>query len=140
MKTSAIVVAGLVGSYVLLGYANAAETTVLPIAYPLETCVVSGEKLEAGDMGPMIDYVHKEDGKPDRLVRLCCKGCIKDFNKDPATYLKKIDDAGQASGNPAAPSGERWACPMKDFIGNGPGPCPVCGMKMSVVPDEKTNP
>lgn len=27
-------------------------------------------------------------------------------------------------------SGERWACPMLDFLGTGPGACPVCGMKM----------
>ncbi len=62
-------------------------------SYPLDTCVVSGDKLEGGDMGPPIDYVYKEGGKPDRLVRLCCKHCIKDFNKDPAAYLKKIDEA-----------------------------------------------
>src|SRR5688572_5224337 len=29
--------------------------------------------------------------------------------------------------------GERWACPMMDFIGNRPGNCPVCGMKMTKV-------
>ncbi len=29
--------------------------------------------------------------------------------------------------------GERWACPMMDFIGNKPGNCPVCGMKMTRV-------
>ena len=64
-------------------------------AYPLDTCVVSGEKLE-GDMGSPVDYVHKEAGKPDRLVRFCCKGCIKDFQKDPAKFLKRIDDAAAA--------------------------------------------
>lgn len=30
-------------------------------------------------------------------------------------------------------TGERWACPMMDFIGNRPGDCPVCGMKMTKV-------
>lgn len=29
--------------------------------------------------------------------------------------------------------GERWACPMMDFIGQKPGDCPVCGMKMTRV-------
>lgn len=62
-------------------------------AYPLTTCVVSGDTLGGGDMGPPINYVHKEEGKPDRLVRFCCKSCIRDFKKDPAPYLKKIDDA-----------------------------------------------
>jgi Cu(I)/Ag(I) efflux system membrane fusion protein len=30
-------------------------------------------------------------------------------------------------------TGERWACPMMDFIGNKPGECPVCGMTMQKV-------
>jgi membrane fusion protein, copper/silver efflux system len=30
-------------------------------------------------------------------------------------------------------TGERWACPMMDFIGNRPGDCPVCGMQMTRV-------
>jgi len=33
----------------------------------------------------------------------------------------------------AAAPGERWACPMMDFIGNKAGDCPVCGMKMAKV-------
>ena len=65
------------------------------VAYPLTTCVVSGDKL-GGDMGAPFDYIYKEDGKPDRLVRFCCKGCLKDFKKDPAKYLKMIDDAAVA--------------------------------------------
>ncbi|MBL9209562.1 MAG: efflux RND transporter periplasmic adaptor subunit [Opitutaceae bacterium] len=36
------------------------------------------------------------------------------------------------SANLSAP-GERWACPMMDFIGTKPGDCPVCGMKMTKV-------
>jgi YHS domain-containing protein len=51
--------------------------------YPLKVCVVSGEKL--GSMGA--PYIHKHDGKE---VQLCCKGCLKDFNKDPEKYLAKI--------------------------------------------------
>lgn len=60
-------------------------------AYPLDTCVVSGDKL--GEMGTPVEYVHKEEGKPDRLVLLCCKGCIRDFKKSPEQYLKKLDAA-----------------------------------------------
>ena len=29
--------------------------------------------------------------------------------------------------------GTRWACPMMDYIGNQPGRCPVCGMKLQPV-------
>ncbi len=54
--------------------------------YPLTTCVVSGEKL--GEMGE--PYIFQYEG---REVRFCCKKCRKDFLKEPATYLKKIDDA-----------------------------------------------
>lgn len=31
------------------------------------------------------------------------------------------------------PTGERWACPMMDFIGSRPGDCPVCGMVLQQV-------
>ena len=34
---------------------------------------------------------------------------------------------------PAGNTGERWACPMMDFIGNKPGTCPVCGMQLQKV-------
>ena len=45
----------------------------------------------------------------------------------PATALFVPDAAvSQADGD----SGERWACPMLDFIGTHAGTCPVCGMKM----------
>ena len=60
--------------------------------YPLTTCIVSGDKRD-GDMGAPLDYVYKQDCKSDRLVRFCCKNCVKDFQKDPAKYLKMIDDA-----------------------------------------------
>ena len=61
--------------------------------YPMTKCVVSGDKLEGGDMGPPADYVYKVEGKPDRLVRFCCKDCVDDFNKEPEKYLKAIDEA-----------------------------------------------
>lgn len=54
--------------------------------YPLKVCVVSGEKL--GSMGA--PYIHNHEGKE---VQFCCKGCIKDFNKEPEKYLAKITSA-----------------------------------------------
>jgi Cu(I)/Ag(I) efflux system membrane fusion protein len=33
----------------------------------------------------------------------------------------------------AAPTGERWACAMLDFVGDHPGTCPVCGMTLQRV-------
>ncbi len=61
-------------------------------AYPLKTCVVSEEEF-GGDMGEAVDYIYKQEGQADRLVRFCCKKCIKDFTKAPTLYLKKIDEA-----------------------------------------------
>jgi len=54
--------------------------------YPLDTCVVSGEKL--GGMGDVIDHV---DGT--RLVRFCCGSCVDAYEKDPASYMAKVDAA-----------------------------------------------
>ena len=72
--------------------ADAAWLAKAKAEYPLKTCVVDGEEL-GGGMGETVDYIYKQEGRPDRLVRFSCSGCIKDFNKDPAKYLKKIDEA-----------------------------------------------
>jgi len=49
----------------------------------------------------------------------------------PQSALFHVPDAHDHSAEVA--TGERWACPMMDFIGNKPGDCPVCGMKMTKV-------
>jgi YHS domain-containing protein len=54
--------------------------------YPLKTCVVTGEKL--GEMGD--PYVWEYEG---REIKFCCKGCVKDFKKEPAKYIKLMDEA-----------------------------------------------
>jgi hypothetical protein len=59
-----------------------------PKPYPLDTCIVSGEKIGA-DPG-MKPYAFTHEG---REIKLCCKGCLKDFNKDKAKYVKKIEEA-----------------------------------------------
>ena len=67
---------------------NAAAATP-PKPDKLTTCPVSGEKL--GEMGKPYVFVYK-----DQEVKLCCSGCKKDFDKDPAKYLKKIREADAA--------------------------------------------
>jgi hypothetical protein len=57
--------------------------------YPLDTCPVSGEKL--GTMGKPVVLQHE-----GREVRLCCPGCLDKFKKDPAPYMKKLDEAEKA--------------------------------------------
>ena len=71
---------------------DAAWLTKAKAGYPLKTCAVSGEELGAG-MGDAVDYVYKQAGQPDRLVRFCCEMCLPKFKKDPAKYLKQIDEA-----------------------------------------------
>jgi YHS domain-containing protein len=53
--------------------------------WPLDTCVVSGEKL--GSMGDPVIRLHE-----GREVRFCCSGCVSMFESDPATYLKEADE------------------------------------------------
>jgi YHS domain-containing protein len=55
----------------------------------LTTCPVSDEKL--GEMGKPYVFVYQ-----GQEVKLCCPGCKKDFDKDPAKYIKKIQDAAAA--------------------------------------------
>jgi len=77
--------------------------------YPLKTCVVSGEEL--GGMGDALDRV-----VAGRLVRLCCKGCIKKLEKDPAKFIGLVDAARGAKGGACG-----GAC------GNGGGCCGAGG-------------
>lgn len=81
----------------------AASETVAPAApvmnnaaYPLDYCVVSGEKLDA--MGDPV--VKMYDG---REVKFCCNMCVKKFEKDKAKYSKKLNDAIIASQKPNYP-------------------------------------
>jgi YHS domain-containing protein len=55
----------------------------------LATCPVSGDKL--GEMGKPFLMEYK-----DQEVKLCCKDCKKDFDKDPAKFMKKIRAADKA--------------------------------------------
>jgi hypothetical protein len=52
-------------------------------AYPLKTCIVSGEEL--GKMGEPFRFTYK-----GQEIKLCCKGCEKDFNKEPEKFLQRI--------------------------------------------------
>ena len=54
--------------------------------YPLKVCVVSGEALDSMGKPHVFTYEGQE-------VKLCCDGCLKDFKKEPAKFLKKLADA-----------------------------------------------
>jgi YHS domain-containing protein len=81
------------GVTILASAAIAADTTNAP-AKPdrLTTCPISGNKL--GEMGD--PYVFVCQGQE---VKLCCPNCRKDFDKDPAQYLKKIRAADTKAKN-----------------------------------------
>ena len=72
----------------LAGDTNSAAATP-PKPDKLTTCPVSGEKLD--EMGKPYVFTYK-----GQEVKLRCPGCKKDFDKDPARYLKKIRAADTA--------------------------------------------
>ena len=72
-----------------VGLAQTQSTSKKPRPYPLDTCLVSGEKLGSGGMKP---YVFTHEG---REIQLCCKDCLKDFNKEPAKFIKKLEAAAK---------------------------------------------
>jgi hypothetical protein len=71
--------------------AKAAPQPVKKVAkvkpYPLKACIVSDETL-GGDMGDPYVFTYK-----GREIKLCCKNCRKDFDKNPAKYIKKLEAA-----------------------------------------------
>lgn len=65
----------------------ASASSVKP--YPLDTCLVSGEKI--GSMGDPI-IIHHEG----REIKFCCDSCVPKFKKDPAKYLAKLDHSNHS--------------------------------------------
>ena len=59
-----------------------------PKPYTLDKCIVSDEKLGADPA--MKPYVFTHEG---REIKLCCKSCLKDFKKDSAKFVTKIEAA-----------------------------------------------
>jgi YHS domain-containing protein len=66
----------------------AADKPTKPKPYPLDTCVVTGEKL--GGMGDPFVFTHE-----GQEIKLCCKSCKKDFDKDPAKFMGKVTEANK---------------------------------------------
>ncbi|HRQ72424.1 MAG TPA: hypothetical protein PLU35_05280 [Phycisphaerales bacterium] len=56
--------------------------------YPLETCIVSDEPLKEDGRDVATEIVFN-----NRLVRLCCRTCAKEFAADPRALMKKLDKA-----------------------------------------------
>jgi YHS domain-containing protein len=54
--------------------------------YPVDWCIVTGEKL--GSMGDPVSKTYQ-----GQEVKFCCKYCIPEFEKTPAAFLARIDSA-----------------------------------------------
>jgi hypothetical protein len=63
------------------------STNAVMKPYPLDYCLVSGDKI-GGDMGkPIVTVYHGQEFK------FCCKDCPPDFKKNPEKYMKMLDEA-----------------------------------------------
>lgn len=82
MKTLILAIA--ITTLGLVGVSYAADAAPKP--YPLTTCVVSDEGLDS--MGKPVVFVYE-----GQEVKLCCKKCKTAFDKDPAKFIKKIQEA-----------------------------------------------
>ncbi len=78
MKLSLAHLSGLLFGAGALTPAAAKDT-----AYPLKTCLVSGNTL--GSMGDPVTKAYN-----GQQIKLCCKPCIKKFDANPAKYLSKL--------------------------------------------------
>lgn len=77
-KLTAFLTAALLG----LSLASCASSSGAK-AYPLDVCIVSGNKL--GSMGTPVTKVHH-----GQEVKFCCNPCVKKFDAAPAAYLSKL--------------------------------------------------
>jgi YHS domain-containing protein len=85
MKTKSIVTAFslFASSFLFAAGETPAKEGIKP--YKLDTCIVSGEKL--GEMGDPFVFTHE-----GQEIKLCCKSCKKKFDRNPAAYLKKLEE------------------------------------------------
>ncbi|HVU26813.1 MAG TPA: hypothetical protein VHG71_03660 [Verrucomicrobiae bacterium] len=64
---------------------SSTNATIKP--YPLDYCLVSGDKI-GGDMGkPIVIVYHGQE------IKFCCSDCPADFKKNPEKYMKKLAEA-----------------------------------------------
>lgn len=73
------------GAAIALVLASCGTTPTITGAkpYPLDTCIVTGNKL--GSMGDPVSFVHN-----GQEIKLCCQPCMKRFKANPEKYLAKL--------------------------------------------------
>ena len=62
------------------------------VPYKLKTCIVSGEKLDGMGKPFVMEY-------KDQEIKLCCKDCKQDFDKNPEKFIKKMHEAEKKLAN-----------------------------------------
>ena len=82
----------------LAGRENSGAVAIGAKPYPLDTYIVSEEKLDS--MGKPIELVYK-----GQQIKLCCTGCVDDFRDDPEGFLSKLSK--QVSRRVCRDEGER---------------------------------
>ena len=96
-KLTTLLVTTLLGLATFVHADEKTDQAAKETAYPLTTCIVSGEGLD--EMGK--PYVFEYEGQE---IQLCCKDCKKKFAKDPEKYLKKLEAA--KAGKEVSPESE----------------------------------
>jgi len=86
-STISILTAVLLGS--TFAIAESSTPKGVPKDYPLTKCPVSDDLL--GEHGKVVKAT-TPDGTD---VYLCCRDCMKDFNKDPEKYGKLVKEASK---------------------------------------------
>ena len=81
--------------------------------YPMDTCLVKPDESLTAD-GEPVDLVYQ-----NRLVRFCCKGCVREFKKTPEKFLKRLDEA-VIEQQPAAHPRDPCAVGGAPLCGRGP--------------------
>jgi YHS domain-containing protein len=111
MKTLilAMLIAILAVGYVL------AEETVTP--KPQTTCPVMGGKIDK--------TVFADHG--GKMVYFCCKGCIPEFQKDPAKYIKKLENEGITLEKAPRTGFNKESSPGTNVSGKQSNACGGCG-------------
>ncbi|MBC8126063.1 MAG: hypothetical protein H8M99_02795 [Gloeobacteraceae cyanobacterium ES-bin-144] len=98
MEIKHVLIATLVITFTAIPFAtSSAEETKPPVKaakteekkevvkpYKLDTCIVSDEKLDG--MGEPFVFTYQ-----GQEIKMCCKKCKGKFDKDPASYLKKLE-------------------------------------------------
>ncbi len=107
--TLAMLIAIFAVGYVL------AEETVTP--KPQTTCPVMGGKIDK--------TVFADHG--GKMVYFCCKGCIPEFQKDPAKYIKKLENEGITLEKAPRTGFNKESSPGTNVSGKQSNACSGCG-------------